>query len=148
MPIYMNYSGITGNVQSMSGPPGQWIEISSIQWGVDRRISVGNMGSSDNKGSAPSVGEIVVTKPKHPHHFLKGMKLPIFIVFTNVVPAGPRHTLALNHAVITDIKPHHPQSRGDKLTMHEELTITFPEYHFNGVRNGLIPHELVRVQGV
>jgi hypothetical protein len=32
MPIYMSYSGITGDVKSISGLPGQWIEISSFQW--------------------------------------------------------------------------------------------------------------------
>jgi hypothetical protein len=77
MPIYMSYSGITGDVQNISGLPGQWIEIDSFQFG------------------------------------------------TNVLPSGPRHTLTLNHAVITDIKPHYPQRRGDKLTMYEKLTITF-----------------------
>jgi hypothetical protein len=132
----------------MSGLPGQWIEISSFQWGVGRGIVGSTSSNSDKEGSTPSVGEIVVTKPKHSHYFFRGMKLPISIIFTNAVPAAPRHTLTLNHAVITDIKPHHPQRLGDKLTMCEKLTITFHEHHFNGVRNGLIPRELVRFKGV
>jgi hypothetical protein len=148
MPIYMNYPGITGNVPSVAGLPGQWIEISSFQWGVGRGISSGSSSSSDREGSVPSVSEVVVTKPKHHHHFLRGIKVPILIIFTNVLAGGPRHTLALNHAVITNIKPHNPQGRGDKLTMYEKLTITFPEYHFNGVRNGVIPHDLARFQSV
>jgi len=148
MPIYMNYSGIAGNVPSVAEMPGQWIEIYSFQWGVGRGISGGTSTSSDKEGSVPSVGEIVVTKPKHHPHFLRGRKLPIFIIFTSVVPGGARHTLTLDHAVVTDIQPHYPQRREDKLTMYEKLTITFPEYHFNGVRNGLIPHALVRFQGV
>ena len=148
MPIYMSYSGITGDVQSIPGLPGQWIEIDSFQFGVSRGISNGSTSSADREGSVPSVGEIVVTKPKHHHHFLRGMKLPIFIIFANVLSSGPRHTLTLNNAVITDIKPHYPQRRGDKLTIYEKLTITFPEYNFNGVRNGLIPQDLARFQSV
>jgi len=144
----MNYSGITGNVQGMSGLPGQWIEISSFQWGVGRGISSGSASSADKEGSISSVSEIVVTKPKHSHYFFRGMKLPISLIFTNTVPSAPRHTLTLNHAVITDIEPHYPQHLGGKLTMCEKLTITFHEYHLNGVRNGLIPRELVRFQGV
>ena len=147
MPIYMNYSGITGNVQAMSGLPGQWIEISSFQWGVGRGISSGSASSADKEGSVPSVGEIVVTKPKHSHYFLRG-KFPISIIFTNTVAGTPHHTLMLNDAVITGVKPHYPQRLGDKLTMCEKLTITFHEYYFNGVRNGLIPRELVRFHGV
>ena len=148
MPIYMNYSGIPGNVQTMSGPPDQWIEISSFQWGVGRGISNSTSSTSDREGSAPSVGEIVVTKPKHFPPLFIGRKLPIAIIFTDAVPGGPRHTLTLNHAVITDIQPDHPEPRGGKLTMYEKLTIAFPEYYFNGVRNAIIPHELVRFQNI
>src|SRR5579864_2043477 len=101
MPIYMNYSGITGNVQGMSGLPGQWIEISSFQWGVGRGISESGGSSADREGSTPSVGEIVVTKPtdvslpNFVNQCLGGAKseLEVSIVFTGAAPgSGPRNT--------------------------------------------------------
>src|SRR5262249_15115679 len=41
----------------------QWIELNSFQWGVGRGISSPTGGSGDREASAPSVSEVVVTKP-------------------------------------------------------------------------------------
>jgi type VI secretion system secreted protein Hcp len=61
MPIYVQYGSIKGDVTA-EGHVG-WIEVNSFQWGVGRGISSPTGGSSDREASAPSVSEIVVTKP-------------------------------------------------------------------------------------
>lgn len=61
MPIYMKYGAVKGDVTEEGHK--QWIEVNSFQWGVGRGISSPTGGSSDRESSAPSVSEIVVTKP-------------------------------------------------------------------------------------
>ena len=61
MPIYVQYAAIKGDVTA-AGHEG-WIEVNSFQWGVGRGISSPTGGSGDRESSAPSVSEIVVTKP-------------------------------------------------------------------------------------
>jgi type VI secretion system secreted protein Hcp len=61
MPIYVQYGTVKGDVTA-EGHVG-WIEVNSFQWGVGRGISSPTGGSSDRESSAPSVSEIVVTKP-------------------------------------------------------------------------------------
>lgn len=155
MPIYLQYSGIKG--EKVSGLPGQWIEISSFQWGVGRGISSPTGGSADREGSTPSVSEITVTKPTDalsPHLLTEvmgalegGKKRDVSLVFTNV-PGGPRHTLNLSQAAIANIQPHFPKRSGrGEWTRYEKLTFSFSEYHFDGLRNVPIPHVLVPLQG-
>jgi type VI secretion system Hcp family effector len=151
MPVYLNYETIAGNSQEASGVAGKWIELSSFQWGVGRAIASLPGGASNTESSAPSVSEIVVTKVtdvSSPGLFraaLGGGKLDVSVIFGTVGPGGlpgPRHTLKLRTAVITDIKPHYPQpsSRGE-LRRYEKLTLTFSEYYFNGARN--VPPQLI-----
>ena len=61
MPIYVQYGTLKGDVTA-EGHVG-WIEVNSFQWGVGRGISSPTGGSSDREASAPSVSEVVVTKP-------------------------------------------------------------------------------------
>jgi type VI secretion system secreted protein Hcp len=61
MPIYVKYNNIPGDVTAAGHE--KWIEVNSFQWGVGRGISSPTGGSSDREASAPSVSEIVVTKP-------------------------------------------------------------------------------------
>jgi len=61
MPIYVKYAAIDGDVTAAGHE--KWIEVNSFQWGVGRGISSPTGGSSDREASAPSVSEIVVTKP-------------------------------------------------------------------------------------
>jgi type VI secretion system secreted protein Hcp len=60
MPIYMKFGSITGDVTE-SGHT-QWIELSSMQWGVGRGVSSPTGSSADRESSAPSISEITVTK--------------------------------------------------------------------------------------
>ena len=59
-PIFMQYSGITGD--STKGPACSGIELNSFQWGVGRGISSPTGSAADRESSTPSVSEIVVTK--------------------------------------------------------------------------------------
>ena len=61
MAIYVNYNNLPGDVTAAGHE--KWIEVNSFQWGVGRGISSPTGGSSDREASAPSVSEIVVTKP-------------------------------------------------------------------------------------
>jgi len=61
MPIFMNYDGIPGDVTATKHEG--WIECSSFQWGVGRGITAASSSEADREGSAPSVSEIVITKP-------------------------------------------------------------------------------------
>jgi type VI secretion system secreted protein Hcp len=61
MPIYVKYAAIDGDVTATGHE--KWIEVNSFQWGVGRGISSPTGGSADRESSAPSVSEIVVTKP-------------------------------------------------------------------------------------
>ena len=59
MPAYMKYGKIKG---SMKGKYKDWIEISSVQFGMGRGISPPVGTSSRRETSAPAVSEITVTK--------------------------------------------------------------------------------------
>jgi type VI secretion system secreted protein Hcp len=64
MPIYIKYGDIKGDVtaEGHKGSDG-WVEVNSFQWGVGRGISSPTGGAADRESSAPSLSEIVVTKP-------------------------------------------------------------------------------------
>ncbi|MGH7225460.1 MAG: Hcp family type VI secretion system effector [Gemmataceae bacterium] len=61
MPIYVKYGSVTGDVTAEGHA--NWIEVNSFQWGIGRGISSPVGGTSDRESSAPSISEIVVTKP-------------------------------------------------------------------------------------
>ena len=61
MPIYMKYTSVDGDVTAEGHE--KWIEVNSLQFGVGRGITAPVGGSSDREASAPTVSEIVVTKP-------------------------------------------------------------------------------------
>ncbi|HEV3436943.1 MAG TPA: type VI secretion system tube protein Hcp [Gemmata sp.] len=64
MPIYMNYNSLAIKGDVTESTHVGWIEVNSFQWGVGRGISSPTGGSADRESSAPSVSEIVVTKPE------------------------------------------------------------------------------------
>jgi type VI secretion system secreted protein Hcp len=61
MAIYMKYASIDGDVTEESHQ--KWIEVQSLQWGVGRGISTPTGAAKTREASAPSVSEVVVTKP-------------------------------------------------------------------------------------
>ncbi len=60
MAIFLKYGDIKGETTQVTHK--DWIEVSSLQWGVGRGISSGVGGGSKREASAPSVSEITVTK--------------------------------------------------------------------------------------
>lgn len=60
MAIYMKYGTLAGEVTAEGYK--DWVEVSSLQWGVGRGISAGAGGGSKREASAPSVSEITITK--------------------------------------------------------------------------------------
>ena len=61
MPIYVEWDGIEGDVTSHGFD--KHIEVNSFQFGVGRGIGSPMGGSKDRESSAPSVSEVVVSKP-------------------------------------------------------------------------------------
>jgi len=64
MPIYIKYGAIKGDVtaEGHKGSDG-WVEVNSFQYGIGRGIASSTGRSADRESTAPSVSEIVVTKP-------------------------------------------------------------------------------------
>ena len=60
MAIYLQIEGIKGNVTAKGHE--DWIDISSVQWGVGRAISSAVGTSADREASKPSISEVTVTK--------------------------------------------------------------------------------------
>jgi type VI secretion system secreted protein Hcp len=61
MPIYMKIDGIDGSVTAAGHE--KWIELDSAQMGVNRHVTNPTGRGVNREASAPSVSEIVVTKP-------------------------------------------------------------------------------------
>ena len=60
MAIYLQIEGIKGNVTAKGHE--DWIDISSLQWGVGRAIASAVGTSADREASKPSISEVSVTK--------------------------------------------------------------------------------------
>ena len=60
MSIYMKVDGIKGKVTAKGHE--EWIDVSSMQWGVGRAISSAVGTSADREASKPSISEVSVTK--------------------------------------------------------------------------------------
>lgn len=60
MAIYIKYGDLKGEVTATGYE--NWMEVSSLQWGVGRGISAGTGGGSKREATAPSVSEVTVTK--------------------------------------------------------------------------------------
>ena len=60
MSIYCNIDGIKGKVTAKGHE--DWIDVSSMQWGVGRAISSAVGTSADREASKPSISEVTITK--------------------------------------------------------------------------------------
>lgn len=60
MSIFMNYEGIKG--ESSDKNHKQWMDIDSIQWGVNRRITSATSTQNDRESSNAEVSDLVVTR--------------------------------------------------------------------------------------
>ena len=142
MPIYMQFGAFQAELQ----PTGQekWIEISSFQWSVARGLTQSSANQSDREGSAPSIGEIVVTKPtdasssRLSRYLQLGTKVLVSII-SGKHPSGKHasHSVNLAGASIVSIQP---LSGGPK--RREKIAIRFTGHTYNGVPNIPVPHHL------
>jgi len=145
VPIFMQF-GSEGETVASAGHT-DWIEIESFQWGVGCGISAPTGGSSDREGSAPSVGEIVITKPmdaasaKLVRLLLNGSKHTVHVV-SGSSPSNGHDTLTLPGAVIAGIQL--LGEEGSSRKKHEKVTVHFSACHVNGILNGPIPYNLFR----
>jgi type VI secretion system secreted protein Hcp len=64
MPIFMKFGDIKGDVTAEGhlGSDG-WVEVTSFKFSVGRSISMATGNSTNREADAPSVSEIIVTKP-------------------------------------------------------------------------------------
>ena len=60
MAIFLKYGDVKGETTQTTHK--EWIEVSSLQFGVGRGISSGVGGGSKREASAPSVSEVTMTK--------------------------------------------------------------------------------------
>jgi type VI secretion system secreted protein Hcp len=60
MAIYLKFGKVKGNVTETGHK--DWIEVSSVQWGVGRGISTPVGSTANREASAPSVSEVTITK--------------------------------------------------------------------------------------
>ncbi|MCH4092634.1 Hcp family type VI secretion system effector [Acetobacter sp.] len=60
MAIYLQMDGVTGAVTEASHKG--WVELTGFQWGVGRGLSSRVGSAADRESTAPSVGEVIVTK--------------------------------------------------------------------------------------
>jgi type VI secretion system secreted protein Hcp len=56
---YLHIDGVQGESSTKPG----WIEIESVQWGVNRGVTAPTGRTSDRQASSPSLRELVIRKP-------------------------------------------------------------------------------------
>ncbi|SRR5690554_5790409 len=60
MSIFMNYDGIKG--ESADSNHQGWMDIDSIQWGVNRRITAASSTQNDRESANAEISDLVVTR--------------------------------------------------------------------------------------
>lgn len=154
MPIYITDLKVTVSSPGAShSSPGAshkgWIDVFSWSWGTAQSGSGGHVGEGHRVGGTyvrqpdpvSKVSGITRRLDRHKivltttysssDNLFKFKRFDASLVFSHDAPggtpsSGPRHTLNLRHAEITDIQPS---------VQGEELTITFLDYYFNGAWN-------------
>ena len=137
MPIYMKYGDIKDDVtaEGHKGDEG-WVEVNSFQFGIGRGISSPTGGSADRESSAPSVSEIVVTKPldKASYRFFEeslwgeGQEVQIDFCKTEKDKLEVYMTYKLEDCMISGFSQ---SSGGDRPT--ESLSLNFTKIQFEFV---------------
>jgi len=137
MPIYMKYDSVVGDATAEGHE--KWIELNSCQWGVGRGISSPVGGSADREASAPSVSEIVVTKPTDvastkllaEAYQGEGQDCTIDFCKTDKGKLEVYLTLTLTNTMISG---HSHSSGGDRPS--ESLSLNFTKIAFRNVNMG------------
>jgi type VI secretion system secreted protein Hcp len=135
MAIYMSFDGVKGAVTEDSHK--EWIEVSSFQWGVGRGIATPTGAAADREASAPSVSEVVVTKPtdvaslKLLNEALAGEGKTVKIDFTTTVKSKTETymTIELTNAMVSGYSF---SSGGDRPNESVSLNFTKVQMSFAG----------------
>ena len=143
MPVYIQFAGLEGSVQTTTGHK-EWVEVSSLQWGIGRGITSGG-AQSDREGTTPSVKGIVVRKATDSSSanlfraLQLGTKLRVSIV-SGQHPSKETlyYTITLTNAQVVSILPFSDGSKS-----HEKIVIRFTEHTYHGIRNIPVPVHLL-----
>ena len=137
MPIYMKYGDIKGDVtaEGHKGADG-WVEVNSFQFGIGRGISSATGGSDDRESSAPSLSEVVVTKPSDvsSYRFMEealwgeGVEVTIDFCKTDKDKLEVYTTYKLSDCMVSGYSV---SSGGDRPTESISLNFTKILYEFN-----------------
>jgi type VI secretion system secreted protein Hcp len=141
MPIYIKYGDIKGDVTAEGhlGSDG-WVEVNSFQWGVGRGISSPTGGSADRESTAPSISEIVVTKPMDISSYrwleesLIGEGVPCTIHFCKT-DKGTLETYASYELDDCMVSGYSVSSGGDRPTESISINFTKVVYGFVGMND-------------
>jgi type VI secretion system secreted protein Hcp len=134
MAIYLKFGKVKGNVTEAGHK--DWIEVSSVQWGVGRGISTPVGSTANREASAPSVSEVTITKQMDmasTDMFMesvkgnKGEEVKIDIVSTGN-PPRVFCTYTLSNALVSGYSV---STGGDRPT--ESLSLNFTKLEFKYV---------------
>ena len=135
MPVYMQYGNILGDVTESSHV--NWIELTSVQWGVSRSATNPTGSAAKRNIAAPRITELVVSKPQDVASVplilesLKGTPKTVKIDFarTGQDRAEVYYSISLSGAVITAFAQAATTDRPN-----ETLTLNFTEISFQGTQ--------------
>jgi len=130
MAVYMDYNGITGDVEETGHP--KWIELTGFRWGFGRNVSLQVGSGADREPSLPAFDAISVNKPndcasgKLMQEALTGKGKPVRIHWTRTSAgvAAVYLKLVLNNAIISG----YDQGGGDR--PDEKLEISYTAFDF------------------
>lgn len=133
MAIYVKYDGIDGEATQEDHK--KWLDVSSLQWGVGRGISMTSGSTANREASEPSVSEVTLTKmmdSSSPKFFTEsctgaaGKKVVIHLVTTG----SPGNTYA--EYTLTDalVSSYSMSSGGDRPSESISLSFTKLEFKF------------------
>jgi type VI secretion system secreted protein Hcp len=133
MAIYLKYEGIKGEATQENHK--QWIDISSMQFGIGRGISTPSGSTANREASEPSVSEVTVTKTmdnSSPYLFTEsatgaaGKKVEIHLVSTGS-PGNTYAEYTLTNALISGYSV---STGGDRPSESLSINFTKIEYKF------------------
>jgi type VI secretion system secreted protein Hcp len=110
----------------------EWVELSSLQWGVGRGISAGVGGTSKREASAPSVSEVTITKtldsfsPTALKEAIGGKGVTVKLDITRTDEAGKHHAFQKYILSQTMISGYSVSSGGDRPS--ESISLNFTKF--------------------
>lgn len=131
MPIYVKYGAIKGSVTEQGHK--EWVDVSSLQWGVGRGIGSPTGRSANRESSAPSLSEVVVSKQMDKSSFawlqeaFKGQAVDCEIHFCST-DAGQLRTYATYKLTNCLISGYSLSSGGDRPS--ESISINFTKIEY------------------